>query len=150
MNPGVETPTARPIGMPVATVGETAVNEVSITEEMLPAFAELSGDTNPIHLDDEYAAETMFGGRVAHGILSAAVISGALAQLSGDIVYLSQELSFEKPVYPGETVEATVRVTEDLGDDRLAVETTATVPERDERVLSGEATVLSVPHGNGD
>ena len=136
--------------MPVATVGETAVNEVSITEEMLPAFAELSGDTNPIHLDDEYAAETMFGGRVAHGILSAAVISGALAQLSGDIVYLSQELSFEKPVYPGETVEATVRVTEDLGDDRLAVETVAAVPDRDERVLSGEATVLSVPHGNGE
>mgnify|MGYP006302806467 FL=1 len=146
MNPGVETPPARPIGMPVATVGETAVNEVSITEEMIPAFAELSGDENPIHLDDEYAAETMFGGRVAHGILSAAVISGALARLSGDIVYLSQELSFEKPVYPGETVEATVRVTEDLGDDRLAVETVAVVPERDERVLSGEATVLSVPH----
>ena len=150
MNPGVETPAARPIGMPVATVGETAVNEVSITEEMLPAFAELSGDTNPIHLDDEYAAETMFGGRVAHGILSAAVISGALAQLSGDIVYLSQELSFEKPVYPGETVEATARVVEDLGDDRLAVETVAVVPERDARVLSGEATVLSVPHEDGD
>ena len=136
--------------MPVATVGETATHEVAITEETIETFAAVSGDENPIHLDDEYAAETMFGGRVAHGILSAAVVSGALARLSGDIVYLSQNLSFEKPVYPGETVEATVRVTDDLGDDRLAVETTATVPERDERVLSGEATVLSVPHGNGE
>ncbi|MGM0449085.1 MAG: MaoC family dehydratase [Methanobacteriota archaeon] len=136
--------------MPVATVGETASNEVPISEETIEAFASLSGDQNPIHLNDEYAAETMFGGRVAHGILSAAVVSGALARLSGDIVYLSQDLTFEKPVYPGETVEASARVTEDLGDDRLAVETTATVPERDERVLSGEATVLSVPHGTDD
>ncbi|ELZ41970.1 acyl dehydratase [Halorubrum californiense DSM 19288] len=136
--------------MPVAAVGETVTHEVAITEETIEAFAELSGDENPIHLDDEYAAETMFGGRVAHGILSAAVVSGALAQLSGDIVYLSQEMSFEKPVYPGETVEASVSVIDDLGGDRLVAETTATVPERDERVLSGEATVLSVPHGNGD
>ncbi|SDF52012.1 3-hydroxybutyryl-CoA dehydratase [Halorubrum xinjiangense] len=136
--------------MPVATVGETASHEVPITEETIETFASLSGDENPIHLDDEYAAETMFGGRVAHGILSAAVVSGALARLSGDIVYLSQDLTFENPVYPGETVEATVRVTEDLGGDRLKAETTATVPERDERVLSGEATVLSVPHGTDD
>ncbi|CDK38509.1 MaoC family dehydratase [Halorubrum sp. AJ67] len=136
--------------MPVATVGETATHAVSITDEAIETFAALSGDENPIHVDDEYAAETMFGGRVAHGILSVAVVSGALARLSGDIVYLSQDLSFENPVFPGETVEATVRVTDDLGGDRLAVETTATVPERDERVLSGEATVLSVPHGGGD
>ncbi|VTT85840.1 MaoC family protein [Halorubrum sp. DM2] len=136
--------------MPVATVGETATHAVSITDETIETFAALSGDENPIHVDDEYATETMFGGRVAHGILSAAVVSGALARLSGDIVYLSQDLSFENPVFPGETVEATVRVTDDLGGDRLAVETTATVPERDERVLSGEATVLSVPHGGGD
>jgi len=136
--------------MPVATVGETATHAVSITEETVESFAALSGDENPIHLDDEYAAETMFGGRVAHGILSAAVVSGALARLSGDIVYLAQDLSFEEPVFPGETVEATVRVTDDLGGDRIAVETTASVPDRDERVLSGEATVLSVPHEDGD
>jgi 3-hydroxybutyryl-CoA dehydratase len=132
--------------MPIATVGETATHEVAITRETIEAFAALSGDENPIHLDDEYAAETIFDGRVAHGILSAAVVSAALARLSGDIVYLSQEISFEKPVYPTETVEARVRVTDDLGDDRVVVETTATVRERDEQVLSGEATVLSVPH----
>ena len=132
--------------MPIATVGETATHEVAITRETIEAFAALSGDENPIHLDDEYAAETIFDGRVAHGILSAAVVSAALARLSGDIVYLSQEMSFEKPVYPGETVEASVSVIDDLGGDRVVVETTATVPERDERVLSGKATVLSLPH----
>ena len=133
--------------MPVATVGETATHEVRITDETIDAFAELSGDKNPIHLDDAYAEETMFGGRVAHGILSAAVVSGALATLSGDIVYLSQDLTFENPVFPGEAVRADVEVVEDLGGDRLRVATEAFVDERDERVLDGEAIVLSVPHG---
>ncbi len=58
--------------MPVASVGETASHEVQVTAEAIDAFAELSGDENPIHLDEAYAAETMFGGRVAHGMLSAA------------------------------------------------------------------------------
>ena len=132
--------------MPVATVGETATREVRITDETIDAFAELSGDTNPIHLDDGYAADTMFGERVAHGILSAAVVSGALASLPGDVIYFSQDLVFENPVYPGETVRADVEVVEALGGDRIRVTTEAFVPARDERVVDGEATVLSVPH----
>jgi len=132
--------------MPVAAVGETATHKVRITDETIDAFAELSGDTNPIHLDDEYAAETMFGERVAHGILSAAVVSGALASLSGDIIYLSQDLTFESPVRPGETVMADVEVVEAVGGDRVRVTTDAFVRTRDERVVTGEATVLSVPH----
>jgi 3-hydroxybutyryl-CoA dehydratase len=134
--------------MPVATVGETASHEVEVTDEAIRAFADLSGDENPIHLDDAYAAETMFGGRVAHGLLSAAAVSAALASLSGDIVYLEQQLSFEAPVRPGETVTATVEVTEALGGDRLRVRTEAFVESRDERVLDGEATILSQAHGN--
>ena len=132
--------------MPVATVGETATHEVRITDETIDAFAERSGDTNPIHLDDGYAADTMFDGRVAHGILSAAVVSAALASLPGDIVYLSQDLSFESPVRPGETIRANVEVVEAIGGDRIRVNTEAFVPARDERVVDGEATVLSVPH----
>lgn len=132
--------------MPVATVGETATHEVRITDETIDAFAGLSGDENPIHLDDEYAEETMFGGRVAHGILSAAVVSGALAALPGDIVYLSQDLTFENPVFPDETVRADVQVVEHLGGDRLEVTTEAVVVKRDERVLDGRATVLSIRH----
>jgi len=132
--------------MPVATVGETATHDVQVTDEAIDAFAELSGDRNPIHLDDAYAAETMFGGRVAHGMLSAAAVSAALASLPGDIVYLEQELAFEAPVRPGETVRAAVEVVDDLGDDRLRVRTEAFVDAQDERVLDGEATVLSLAH----
>jgi len=134
--------------MPVATVGDTASHEVQVTDEAIDAFAELSGDDNPIHLDDAYAAESMFGGRVAHGMLSAAAVSAALASLPGDIVYLEQELSFNAPVRPGETVRAAVEVVEDLGDDRLRVRTEAFVDAREERVLDGEATVLSLAHGD--
>lgn len=132
--------------MPVATAGETASHEVQVTAETIDAFAALSGDENPIHLDESYAAETMFGGRVAHGMIAAAAVSAALASLSGDIVYLRQDLTFEDPVRPGETVRATVEVTEHLGGDRLRARTEAFVDERDERVLDGEATVLSLPH----
>jgi 3-hydroxybutyryl-CoA dehydratase len=87
----------------------------------------------------------MFGGRIAHGMLSAGAISAALAALPGDVIYLSQDLSFENPVRPGDTVEASVEVVEALGGDRLRVETVADVVDGD-RVLSGEAVVLSVPH----
>ncbi|MFW6318209.1 MAG: MaoC family dehydratase [Halorubrum sp.] len=132
--------------MPVAAVGDAASHEVQVTDEAIDAFAELSGDENPIHLDDAYAAESMFGGRVAHGMLSAAAVSAALASLPGDIVYLEQELSFNAPVRPGETVRAVVEVVEDLGDDRLRVRTEAFVDARDERVLDGEATILSLAH----
>ena len=130
--------------MPVASVGDTAESAVTVTEETIEAYAELSGDDNPIHRDPEYASETMFGGRIAHGMLSAGPISAALADLPGDVIYLSQDLAFENPVYPGDTVTATVEVVEDLGDDRVRVDTTAETD--DDTVVSGEAVVLSVPH----
>jgi 3-hydroxybutyryl-CoA dehydratase len=129
--------------MPVAAVGDTAESSLTVTEDVIEAYADLSGDHNPIHEDPEYASETMFGGRIAHGMLSAGPVSAALAELPGDIIYLSQDLTFENPVYPDETVTAHVEVVEDLGDDRIRVETTA---ETDETVISGEAVVLSVPH----
>jgi len=130
--------------MPIATVGDAAEASLAVAEETIEEYAALVGDDNPIHLDGDYAADTLFGGRVAHGMLSAGVVSAALAELPGDIVYLEQELDFENPVRPGETVTATATVVEDLGGDRLRVETVA---EADgERVLSGEAVVLSVPH----
>ncbi|UPV73072.1 MaoC family dehydratase [Halorussus limi] len=130
--------------MPVATVEDAAEASLTVTEETIDAYADLTGDDNPIHRDDEYAAEALFGGRVAHGMLSAGVVSAALADLPGDIVYLSQDLTFENSVRPGQTVTARVTVEEELGDDRLRVETVAET--EDERVLSGEAVVLSVPH----
>lgn len=129
--------------MPVASVGDTARATLDVTAATVDQFASVTGDENPLHTDEEYASEGVFGGRVAHGALTAGVVSAALARLDGDVVYLSQESTFENPVFPGETVTATVEVVEDLGDDRLRVETRA---ETDEPVLSGSAVVLSLPH----
>jgi 3-hydroxybutyryl-CoA dehydratase len=131
--------------MPVATVGDTATSRMAVSDETIEQYAALSGDHNPIHTDDDYAEATMFGGRIAHGLLSAGAISAALADLPGDVIYLSQDLAFENPVRPGDTVEADVEVVETLGGDRIRVETVAGVVDGD-RVLSGEAVVLSVPH----
>lgn len=130
--------------MPVASPDDAAEASVTVTEDAIDAYADLTGDDNPIHRDEEYAAETFFGGRVAHGMLTAGVVSAALADLPGDIVYLSQDLNFENSVRPGQTVTATATVLEELGENRLRVETIAETDE--ERVLSGEAVVLSLPH----
>lgn len=133
--------------MAVATVGDSATVSKRVTRETIERYATVSGDENPIHLNEEYAAETMFGGRIAHGMLSAGVVSAALANLPGDIVYLSQNLRFERPVRPGDTVEARVEVVEELGGDRVRVETTARTTET---VVDGEAVVLSVEHERGE
>jgi 3-hydroxybutyryl-CoA dehydratase len=130
--------------MPVASVDDTAEAALRVTEETIDDYADLTGDDNPIHRDEAYASETMFGGRVAHGMLTGGLVSAALADLPGDVVYLSQDLDFENPVRPGQTVTATATVVEELGGDRLRVETTAET--ENERVLSGEAVVLSLTH----
>jgi 3-hydroxybutyryl-CoA dehydratase len=131
--------------MPVATVGDAATASMVVTDETIAQYAALTGDENPIHTDDDYAAETMFEGRIAHGILSAGAISAALAALPGDVVYLSQDLRFENPVRPGDTVEASAEVVEVVGGDRGRAGTGAHVVDG-ERVLSGEAVVLSLEH----
>lgn len=134
--------------MPVAVVGDDAEVQRDVTEETIERYADLTGDENRLHTDPEYASEGFFGGVVAHGMLGAGLISAALAALPGDIVYLSQDLDFEAPVRPGDTVRATVEVVEALGDDRVRVETVAEVVDGDDAktVIDGEAAVLSVPH----
>lgn len=134
--------------MPVADVDDEATAAREITEERIEAYAELTGDDNPLHTDESYAEEGFFGGVVAHGMFGAGVISAALASLPGDIVYLSQDLEFEAPVRPGDTVRATVRVVEDLENDRVRVVTVAEVGEREDAspVITGSAVVLSTPH----
>ena len=91
--------------MPTLTPGAKATRTQTITDEMVRSFATLTGDTNPVHLDEIYAATTRFGKRIAHGMLAASLISAALANdLPGPgTVYLSQSLQFKAPVYPGDT-----------------------------------------------
>lgn len=136
--------------MPVADVDDEATVEREITAAAIETYAELTGDDNPLHTDEAYAEEGFFGGVVAHGMFGAGVISAALASLPGDIIYLSQDLEFEAPVRPGDTVRATARVVEDLGNDRVRAVTVAEVGEGEdaEPVITGSAVVLSTPHEN--
>jgi len=131
--------------MPVAGVGDTASAEKHVTEDEIETYADVTGDHNPLHLDAEYAADGLFGGVVAHGMLAAGVVSAALASLPGDVVYVSQDISFTAPVRPGDTIEAHAEVVEDLGEDRLRVETTAETENG--TVVEGHAVVLSLEHG---
>lgn len=131
--------------MAVATVGDTATAELEITREHVERFAALTGDDNPLHVDPDYAAESVFGEPVAHGMLTASAVSAALADLPGDVVYVSQDLDFTQPVTPGETLTAEVEVLEELPDDQLRVRTTASVGE--DRAIQGEAVVMSLAHG---
>ena len=124
------------------SVGDRAEREFEVTQELIRRFAEVSGDTNPVHLDEAYAAGTRFGGTVAHGMLTAGFFSGILGtQLPGTgSIYLGQELRFLAPVRPGDRVRCEVEVTE-LDDRRRArFATRAWVGET--LVVDGEARVL--------
>lgn len=115
-----------------------------LSDEDVAAFAEATGDTNRVHLDEAFAERTRFGGRIAHGILTAGLISAALARLPGLTIYLSQEMSFLGPVRVGETVTAVCEVVEALGNGRFRLSTTV-YDEDGDPVVDGEAVVLVEP-----
>ena len=125
-------------------VGDSAEVSKTITEEDVRAFAELTGDRNPVHLDEEYASTTRFGRRIAHGMLGASLISTVLAsELPGrGSVYLSQTLRFTAPVFFGDTVTARVAVKHVREDKPVVTLETVCTNQRGERVVEGEAVVL--------
>lgn len=113
-----------------------------ITDEDIEKFADVSTDRNPVHLDDDYAENSMFHGRIAHGMLTASLISAVIGeQLPGHgTVYMGQTLKFIRPVRPGDTVLAEVKVTDiDHHKRRVLLECVCTV--NDKPVLVGEAKV---------
>jgi acyl dehydratase len=122
------------------TVGDAVRFTKTLSEDDVDRFAAASGDTNPIHLDDDWAEKTRFNGRIVHGTLAAGLISAALARLPGGVVYLSQDLEFRAPVRLGDRITAEVEVVEDLGGDRYRLRTT--VAKGEELVIDGEAVVL--------
>jgi acyl dehydratase len=132
----------RTVGSPAhISVGDAVRFSKVLSERDVRAFAQVSGDTNRLHLDDEFAAETRFGRRIAHGTLVSGTISAALARLPGLTIYLSQDLRFLAPVDIGDRVTSVVEIVEDLGDDRYRL-TTRVLNEDDEEVIDGEAVVL--------
>lgn len=122
-------------------VGDTVTFSKRLSDADVTAFADATGDTNPLHLDDEYAADTRFGGRIVHGVLTTGVVSAAVARLPGMPIYLGQDCDFTAPVRPGTRVTAELEVVEQLGDARYRL-TTLVRDEDGEVVLDGEARVL--------
>jgi 3-hydroxybutyryl-CoA dehydratase len=127
------------------SVGQEASLSKTVIEADIAAFAEISGDKNPVHLDAQYAAGTMFKERIAHGMLSAAYISAVFGmKLPGPgAIYISQTLNFKAPVKIGDTVVTTVKVAELIPEKRRArFECVCSVNSKP--VVQGEA-VLMVP-----
>ena len=125
-------------------IGDTFSSTKQITDKEIRAFADLVNDYNPIHLDDEYAATTRFGRRIAHGMLTAGLISGVLGyQLSErKVLYLSQTLSFIAPVFVDDTITATATV-KSIRDDKPIVKLdTVCTNQRGEIVVSGESVIM--------
>ena len=126
------------------TVGMSAEIGKTITEADIVLFAGVSTDVNAVHLNEEYGKTTMFGGRIAHGMLSASLLSAVLGnRLPGPgTIYLAQSLRFRAPVRPGETVTAKVTVKEVVAEKgRVVLDTVCSVG--DKVIIDGEATVMA-------
>ena len=115
-----------------------------VTDEDIEMFAQVSTDHNPVHLDDDYARDTIFEGRIAHGMLTAGLISAVIGeQLPGHgTIYMSQNLKFLAPVRPGDLVYAEVKVV-DMVIDKRRVKLNCRCEVNGENVLVGEAIVLA-------
>ena len=132
--------------------GDTAETTRTIEQADVDAFAAVTGDHNPVHVDEAFAQQTRFGRRIAHGMLTASLISSVLAnKLPGEgSVYLGQTLQFVAPVFPGDEITARVTV-KDVREDKPIVKLeTVCVNQRGETVIRGEATILVPTNGNTD
>lgn len=125
-------------------VGESASRSKTITETDVYLFAGITGDLNPAHVNEQTASLTPFGGRIAHGILSAGLISAVLGmQFPGPgTIYLGQELKFTRPVRFGDTVTATCTVSEIRAEKNIVKLDTVCTNQAGEVVLQGMATVM--------
>lgn len=124
-------------------IGQSASVLKTVSDRDIRLFAEITGDSNPVHLDEDYAAQTPFRGRIAHGMYSAGLISAVLGtHLPGPgAVYLDQSLKFRLPIRPGDEVETRVTVTEiNQRRGRVTLSTECYVDGK--RVTQGEAVVM--------
>jgi len=125
-------------------VGQKASFSKKITESDVATFAEISGDKNPVHLDENYAKQTRFGKRIAHGALSVGLISAVLGNIlpGHGTVYMSQTIKFTKPVFFDDLITANVEITAIRADKGIVTLKTDCANQRSEIVADGEAVVF--------
>jgi len=125
------------------TIGEKASESRKVTEETVRAFAEATGDFNPVHLDAEFAKTSLFKERVAHGMLGAGLVSAVLGtKLPGpNTIYLAQEMKFLAPVKLGDTITAEVEVLEKIDKPKILKMKTTVRNQAGTAVMEGIATV---------
>ncbi|MBM6887067.1 MaoC family dehydratase [Pseudoflavonifractor phocaeensis] len=125
-------------------IGDSASHAKTITETDVYLFAGITGDLNPAHVNEQASSLTPFGGRIAHGILSAGLISAVLAmKLPGPgTIYLGQELKFTKPVRFGDTITATCTISELIPEKNIAKLDTICTNQNGQVVIQGTATVM--------
>jgi len=125
-------------------LGQSASFTKTITESEVKLFAELSGDSNPAHMDEDFAKNTMFKGRIAHGMLCGSLISTVLGMyLPGPgSIYIKQELKFMAPVYFGDTLTATCSVKEKIEEKNRVILDCKVTNQNDVVVIRGEAIIM--------
>ncbi|MNT05369.1 (R)-specific enoyl-CoA hydratase [compost metagenome] len=125
-------------------VGQKATFSTTVEERHIQLFAAVSGDRNPVHLDAEYAAGTLFKERIAHGMFSGALISAAIAcEMPGPgSIYLGQQLKFTRPVKLGDSLTVELEILEKLPKNRVRI-ATRVFNQNAEQVVDGEAEVLA-------
>jgi len=126
------------------TIGEEATLTKLVNDIDIKAFAQISGDDNPVHMNDEYAKGTMFGGRIAHGMLVAGLISAVLGTMlpGPGAIYLSQQLRFLAPVRPGDEVTARAEVTSWDPEKGRVTLFTEVANQKGIAVIAGEARLV--------
>ena len=125
-------------------IGDRFSRSREVTDELIRSFADLSGDHNPIHLDEEFARSTRFGRRIAHGMLSGAFISAILGEEFKErkIVYLSQTMKFKAPVFVDDVVTTTALVTRIREERGIVIMETTCANQNGEILVTGEAAVM--------
>ena len=125
-------------------IGDSFSTTHEITDELIREFAEVSGDRNPIHLDEEFAAGTRFGKRIAHGMLSGAFISAVLGYEFKErrIVYLSQTMRFTAPAFIGDTITTTATVKAIRVDKGIVTLDTTCTNQNGQKTVTGDAVVM--------
>lgn len=123
-------------------IGYTTTHTKTITETDIVLFAGISGDFNPIHVNEAYAKKTFLSGRIAHGVISLGLISAASAKLPGLVILLSRSAKFLKPVRIGDTITALAEVIKTRKDKGIITLKNTCINQNDEVVIEGESTAI--------